>query len=288
MNPILPTPDAADPHIELVGDRYYVYATNAGVWQHTDAFHRGDASQHGHAFVAWSSSDLVQWRNEGVILGFGDVDWARGLKDAWAPCLATRNGRCYFYFCAQSRIGVAVGDGPAGPFRDALGEPLVPFEPDLNSIDPMVFTDDDGQAYLYWGAVPASWLHGQVETIYSNLWVAKLNPDMVSFDGPAVATLETPPNPKGHNGYGPHIEASHVIKRDGVYYLMYSTGQLERRGRFGLSRSHRDGAASARPLDKTGRAGVGVASRTRYFGAGPPFDVAVARHRQLADLLSLP
>ena len=217
-NPILPVEDAADPHIEAIGDRFYIYATNAGFYPSPAVFHRGEADHDGHGFAVWSSPDLASWQRAGVALKFGDISWAKDLSEAWAPCLAERDGRFYFYFCAQSRIGVAVGDAPAGPFVEILGHPLVEFEPDLSAIDPMVFTDDDGQSYLYWGAVPGSWLHGQVETIYSNLWVRPLAPDMMSWSGPAVPTIDTPPDPNGNNGYGPHIEASHVFERGGVYY----------------------------------------------------------------------
>ena len=72
----------------------------------------------------------------------------------WAPGFAERNGKYYFYFSADDRIGVAVNVKPTGVFEEALGKPLVAYEKDLSTIDPMAFIDDDGQAYLYWGAVP--------------------------------------------------------------------------------------------------------------------------------------
>lgn len=223
-NPVIPV-YAADPDAHLIGDRYYIYATNAGFYPDKDAFVTGQSVETGHGFTAWSSRDLRSWQNEGPILHFGDIEWARDLPHAWAPCMAERNGRYYFYFGADSRIGVAVGDSPTGPFRDAKGEPLVPYRDDLSAIDPMVFIDDDGQAYLYWGAVPGYWLEGQVEYMRMHLSVRKLAPDMVTFVGEEMPTVFTRQSPEGWHDLD-HIEASHIVKRDGLYYLQWSAGSF--------------------------------------------------------------
>lgn len=215
---------AADPHADLFGDRFYIYATHAGIYSSARAFHEKAIGQ-AHGFAAWSSRDLRTWSDEGAILRFSDVPWARNLGDAWAPCMAERNGRFYFYFCAGSSIGVAVGDSPLGPFRDALGEPLVPFRADMSAIDPMVFLDDDGQAYFYWGAVPGAWLENTGIEILTHLSVRKLNPDMISFAGPEIPTVSTQKSPGGWHSLD-HIEASHVFKRRGIYYLMWSPGDF--------------------------------------------------------------
>ncbi len=211
-NPVIPD-RAADPHAALFKGQCYLYATGAG------------ATEPG--FTVWSSPDLSSWKNEGMVLKFGDLKWTgadKVNKNAWAPAAIERDGKYYFYFSADSRIGVAVSDSPTGPFQDPLGKPLVPYRDDLSSIDPMAFIDDDGQAYLYWGAVPGSWLKGKAEKIYSHLFVRKLSKDMISFDGPEVATVETDPEK------GPHIEGSFVMKRKGTYYLMWSTGSWDAAG----------------------------------------------------------
>ena len=223
MNPVIPV-YAADPDAHFVGDRYYIYATNAGFYPHKDAFTSGESSAHG--FAAWSSPDLRSWQSEGPILHFDDVEWAKDLPHAWAPCLAERNGKCYFYFCADSRIGVAVADAPTGPFVDAKGEPLIPYRDDLSAIDPMVFIDDDGQAYLYWGAVPGYWLEGQIEYVRMHLSVQKLAPDMVTLAGEEMPTIFTQRLRDDWHDLD-HIEASHVIKRNGTYYLQWSAGSFQ-------------------------------------------------------------
>ncbi|AVT37770.1 hypothetical protein C6W10_16350 [Plantactinospora sp. BB1] len=185
----------ADPHLTTFNGRYYLYPT-------TDGY----AGWSGTYYKAFSSTDLVNWTDHGVILDHGpDVSWAD--DSAWAPAVAAGNGRYYLYFSGGAasgntakQLGVAVADTPTGPFRDALGHPLVRAGqfPGGQAIDPMVFTDDDGVSYLYWGQGVAR--------------VVRLNADMVSYDPAQVRTI-TPP---GYN------EAPFVFKRNGTYYLMWS------------------------------------------------------------------
>jgi hypothetical protein len=184
----------ADPHIATFNGRYYLYPT-------TDGY----AGWSGTYYKAFSSTDLVNWTDHGVILDHGpDVSWAD--NSAWAPAVATRNGRYYLYFSGglangntAKQLGVAVADSPVGPFRDALGRPLIRSgQYSGQAIDPMVFTDDDGQPYLYWGQGAAR--------------VVPLNNDMVSFDPAKVRVI----TPSGYN------EGSFVFKRNGTYYFMWS------------------------------------------------------------------
>ncbi len=178
----------ADPDVHYLDGEYWIYPT-------TDGF----PGWSGTRFTAYSSKDLVHWKGHGVILDLGpDVAWAD--KNAWAPAIAERDGKYYFYYCAEQQIGVAVADSPAGPFKDALGKPLVAKGGSLKGqmIDPAVFTDDDGTSYLYWGNG-----HG---------YVVPLNDDMVSFDAGEVKDI-TPDNFR---------EGSFVIKRNGTYYFMWS------------------------------------------------------------------
>jgi len=177
----------ADPNIAVFGKKFYIYPTTDGTkgWQSTQ-------------FTCWSSANLINWKNEGVILDLPvDLTWAK--VRAWAPAIAQKNNKYYFYYSADVNIGVAVADKPTGPFKDPLGKPLVRkgFRRG-QAIDPMVFTDDDGSSYLYWG-------QGQCN-------IVKLNPDMISFDTTAVVSVKPP----GYN------EGSFMIKRKGVYYLMWS------------------------------------------------------------------
>ncbi|MEU2422217.1 family 43 glycosylhydrolase [Streptomyces sp. NPDC007851] len=185
-SPVLPGLNA-DPNIVRFGDTFYLYPTTDGYdgWS-------------GTRFKAYSSTDLVHWTDHGVILDLGpDISWADSR--AWAPTIAEKDGKYYFYFCADAEIGVAVADSPTGPFKDALGKPLLKtgdFSGQM--IDPAVFTDDDGQSYLYFGN--------------GHAYVVPLNAGMTSIDPSKVRDI----TPSGYN------EGSFVIKRDGVYYFMWS------------------------------------------------------------------
>ncbi|MFF6978441.1 family 43 glycosylhydrolase [Streptomyces sp. NPDC008343] len=185
-SPVLPGLNA-DPNIVRFGDTFYLYPT-------TDGFEGWSGTQ----FKAYSSTDLVHWKDHGVILDLGpDVSWADSR--AWAPTITEKDGKYYFYYCADANIGVAVSDSPTGPFKDALGKPLLKAGDYRGQmIDPAVFTDDDGQSYLYWG-------NGRA-------YVAPLNDDMTSIDTSKVTDI----TPSGYN------EGTFVIKRAGTYYFMWS------------------------------------------------------------------
>jgi GH43 family beta-xylosidase len=185
-SPVLPGL-TADPNIVRFGDTYYIYPT-------TDGF----ANWSGTQFKAYSSKDLVHWTDHGVILDLGpDISWTNSR--AWAPTMTAKNGKYYFYYSADGNIGVAVSDSPTGPFKDPLGKPLIARGAYSGQmIDPAVFTDDDGQSYLYWG-------NGQA-------YVVPPNDDMVSFDASKVTNI----TPSGYR------EGSFVIKRQGTYYFMWS------------------------------------------------------------------
>ncbi|WP_037305643.1 glycoside hydrolase family 43 protein [Amycolatopsis orientalis] len=160
----------------------------------------------------WSSADMVNWTDHGSPMNLATFTWAK--SDAWAGQAIERNGKFYWYVPVTSKatgryaIGVAVADSPTGPFRDALGHPLA----ENGEIDPTVFIDDNGQAYLYWGN--------------PNLWYAKLNPDMISFNGsPAQIPLTTAgfgTRPNGGNRPTLYEEGPWVYKRNGLYYNVFA------------------------------------------------------------------
>ncbi|MET8865806.1 glycoside hydrolase family 43 protein [Nonomuraea sp. NPDC004580] len=190
----------ADPAALVVGDTLYVYTG------------RDEAPPGGTNFVmrdwhAFTSSDAATFTDQGAKLSISNFSWAGA--DAWAGEVERgSDGRYYWYVSVNGNgpgwmdIGVAVGDSPLGPFRDAKGGPLIsdstPNSAPLN-IDPTVFTDDDGQVYLYWGS-------------YYGLRAARLNPDMTTLNGPVVT-------PSGVSNFW---EAPWMFKRNGVYYLAYA------------------------------------------------------------------
>ncbi len=179
-NPALPGYHA-DPQIRYLAGQYWIYPT-------TDGYDNWGAT----SFQAWSSPDLVSWTSQGVALDLANVSWCH--TKAWAPTITYRDGSYWFYFAACQQIGVAKSASPAGPFVDALGHPLVSTSAyGEQEIDPDVFVDDDGTAYLYFGS--------------GNAEVAKLSASMT-----ALATTPTRITPASYR------EAPNVFKRNGTYY----------------------------------------------------------------------
>ncbi|AGL19116.1 glycoside hydrolase family 43 protein [Actinoplanes sp. N902-109] len=202
-NPIVQHVYTADPAPLVYNGRVYLYTGHDE--DNSTYFTMKD-------WRVWSSADMVNWTDHGSPLSLSTFSWASA--NAWAGQVVQRNNKFYWYVPVTARatgrmsIGVAVADSPTGPFRDALGRPLA----DTNEIDPTVFIDDDGQAYLYWGN--------------PNLWYVKLNPDMISYAGsPAKIPLTTA-------GFGTRTgdanrptlyeEGPWVYKRNGLYYLVFA------------------------------------------------------------------
>jgi beta-xylosidase len=205
----------ADPDIAQFEDSYYIYPT-------TDGYSGWSGTQ----FKVFSSKDLVQWKEEGIILDVatGDVTWAVG--SAWAPAIAVKNNNYYFYFCAKredgaSCIGVASSKSPVGPFV-ATSEPIL--TPEIinqynismwQTIDPSVFIDNDGTPYLFFGnGAPA---------------VVQLNEDMISIKPETMKQL---------SGAHDFREAITVTKRSGRYHFTWScddTGNENYHVNYGIS-----------------------------------------------------
>ena len=187
----------ADPEILYSNQtkKFYLYPTSDGFTGWSGTF-----------FKAFSSSDLKNWKDEGVILDLPkDVSWAK--KNAWAPTMAERkvNGKYqyYYYFTAGQKIGVAVSDSPTGPFVDS-GTPLISKRPagvkGGQEIDPDVFRDPKtGTSYLYWGN--------------GYLAVATLKDNMTQIDSTTVKLLKVDETFR---------EGTEVFYRKGKYYFMWS------------------------------------------------------------------
>lgn len=154
----------------------------------------------------------IHWTKHPNVLTVANVSWAR--RAVWEPAPVARNGRYYLYFAANDiqgdselgGIGVAVADRPEGPYRDAIGKPLIGrFFNGAQPIDQDVFIDTDGQAYMYYGG----WGHSNV---------VKLNADMTSLGTFADGTTYKEITPENY------VEGPQMFKRGGKYYLMWSEG----------------------------------------------------------------
>ena len=165
-----------------------------------------------------SSTDMVNWTNHGVPISLESFSWARDR--AWAAQCIERDGKFYWYICAQSdqndmAIGVAISDHPTGPFKDAIGKPLI-MNGSWSNIDPAVWIDDDGQAYLYLGN--------------GSLFYVKLNKDMISYSGEIVTvplTVETFGGNRENRKLGIEnkdifVEGPWFYKWNKKYYMMFA------------------------------------------------------------------
>ncbi|MBO3751256.1 family 43 glycosylhydrolase [Streptosporangiaceae bacterium NEAU-GS5] len=202
-NPIVQTIYTADPAPLLYNGRVYLY---------TGHDEDGSTFFTMKEWRVWSSADMVNWTDHGSPLNLASFSWAS--SNAWAGQAIFRNGKFYWYVPMTNRatgrmaIGVAVSTSPTGPFSDALGHPLV----ETGEIDPTVFIDDNGQAYLYWGN--------------PHLWYVKLNADMISYSGSAAQIPLTTAGFGTRSGDAnrPTLfeEGPWVYKRNGLYYIVFA------------------------------------------------------------------
>lgn len=193
-NPIVSHMFTADPSAHVWEDgRLYVYPS-------TDvAPPRGYKTMDG--YHVFSTDDMITWTDHGQILHSDEVAWGREEGGfMWAPDCAYKNGTYYFYFPHRSgngrdtwKIGVATSSSPTSGFKDQG------YIKGLKSlIDPCVFTDDDGQSYLFIG--------GEGDpTGY------KLKENMMEIDG-------EPHSIEGLDGFR---EGLWIFKRKGIYYIIY-------------------------------------------------------------------
>ena len=216
-NPIISAWFTPDPAPYVHGDTVYLF---------TD--HDEDDAQYFKMkdWQLYSSTDMVNWTFRGIPLSTETFSWAKQGDNAWASQAIERDGKWYWYVAAEDEskglhgIGVAVAEKPEGPYRDAIGKPLIPGE--WGYIDPSVFVDDDGQAYLFWGN--------------NGLWYVKLGNDMVSTSGDIIKV-----DVDDEKAFGPKVmkydwkinkehlmtgyeEGPWLYKRDGIYYLEYAAG----------------------------------------------------------------
>lgn len=204
QNPIITDVFTADPAPIVYDDTVYLYASH-------DTATVADTNYKMPDWLVFSSKDMVNWTNHGSPLSPKSFSWATG--DAYAAQCIERDGKFYWFVSTFHKedenskgggaIGVAVSDNPTGPFKDAIGKALIVNEMTTDmkhgwdDIDPTVFIDDDGQAYMYWGNGSCKWV--------------KLKENMIELDGP-INTFK----PKNF------IEGPWVYKRNGLYYLVYA------------------------------------------------------------------
>ena len=169
--PLFQTKYTADPSPMVVGDTIFLYTSHdASPEDIPDLNEKNSAGFFMYDWLLWSTTDMVNWTEHGAVASLKDFSWRGRENGAWAIQTVKRNGKYYLYAPLHGHgIGVLVADSPYGPFKDPLGKPLVWQKEHWNDIDPSVFIDDDGQAYMYWGN--------------PYIYYIKLNEDMISTSG---------------------------------------------------------------------------------------------------------
>ena len=199
--PLFQTKYTADPSPLVVGDTLFLYTSHdASPEDIPDENEKSSAGFFMYDWLLWSTTDMVNWTEHGAVASLKDFSWRSRENGAWAIQTVERNGKYYLYAPLHGHgIGVLEADSPYGPFKDPLGKPLVWDQSNWFDIDPSVFTDDDGQAYMYWGNPHTFW--------------AKLGEDMTSLTS-EVTKLPHIPN---------YQEGPWFYKRNGHYYLGFAS-----------------------------------------------------------------
>lgn len=202
-NPLSRIHSAADPDVQVWDGVVWMYCSQDRLVDSSKHKANYDAMDGYHVF---SSIDMVNWTDHGEIFHSSDVSWAWEKGGfLWAPGSARKNGKYYLYYPIKNkegvwRVGVAIGDSPKGPFKDS-GKPL----DGLTGIDPKVFIDDDGEAYIYNN--PAV--------------VAKLKPNMIEL-AEVPRKIEYASKDIMQNDTLRFLEGAYMHKKDGIYYFSYT------------------------------------------------------------------
>lgn len=202
QNPLIRDQFTADPSARVFGDRVYVYPSHDIPCTESKGRIGWFCMEDYHVF---SSANLKDWTDHGMIVSQETAPWAKpDAYSMWAPDCIERDGKYFFYFPTKAQdttlngdgfsIGVAVAENPAGPFVPQA-KPIA----NVKGIDPNVFIDKDGQAYLYWSQ--------------GHIYGAKLQENMLELASEPQFLKDFPE--KGLK------EGPYVFEREGLYYLTY-------------------------------------------------------------------
>lgn len=202
-NPIIKHSYTADPAALVEDGKVWLFAGHD--------FAGGQKNYKMKDWLVYSTPDLTNWTEYPVPMKITDFSWAKS-GDAFAGHVAKKDGKYYWYISTNwSGIGVGVADKPEGPYKDALGKPLLTNKDCFASthswacIDPAVYTDEKGDSWIFWGN--------------RECYYAKLKPNMIEIDGEVKQVK--------FDGFD-FTEAPWIHKRNDWYYLTYASGFPEK------------------------------------------------------------
>lgn len=192
-----------DPSITRAGDDYYLVNSTFAWFPGIPVFH---------------SRDLVHWRQIGNAIDRPDqLDFKRlGLsRGVFAPAIEYHAGRFYILNTCVDCGGnfVMTATNPAGPWSDPV------WLPDLaGAIDPSLFVDDDGSAWIVNNGPPpgAPEYEG-----HRAIWIQRFDLATMKTFGPRSVLVN------GGVDFSKKpiwIEGPHILKKDGWYYLLCAEG----------------------------------------------------------------
>lgn len=214
-NPLVDYP-VTDPSARVFQGRLYVYGgSDAFMDPLLVAKKNLDPALHMQDYRVFSTDDMVDWTDHGEICHVRDVPWA--VSHLWAPDCIENNGKYYFYFPGNSgvelfpgygRIGVAVADHPAGPFRFERE----PIEGVIGG-EPCLFREDNGETWMFYKAAYPGYRYGQDD---SYVYAVKLDDSMLKIASTPQRVFITDELPEAMYWEGPWVH-----KYQGRYYLSY-------------------------------------------------------------------
>lgn len=227
----------ADPSAHVFNDKIYIYPSHDRDTEHSENDNGDHFDMRDYHVLRMDSIHDQQAVDCGKVLDIADIPWAS--RQLWDNDVMEYGGKYYMIFCAKDyndifRLGVAISDSPEGPF--------VP-QPDpirgSYSIDPCLFKDEDGKCYCYFGGI---W-GGQLQNYKNNKLldfpilpkggetaiqprVAVMSDDLLQFAESPRPLVILDNNGNEMIAEDPHhfFEASWMVKDNGKYYFMYSTG----------------------------------------------------------------
>ncbi len=196
---INPIATGADPYVLYHNGVYYLYSTNAV----------------NEGYKVFTSTDLANWKDNGLCLKNADVYGEPTNAGFWAPEVYSYNGKFYMIYTVAEHLGVAVADSPLGPFKS----PNQSFLSDYKEIDGHLFFDDDGRVYIYFVRCGSTDGRPNGNEIYG----AEFDMETLTYKNEKLLLYpENQGSWEWTGGHGYVTEGPAILKHEGRYYMTYS------------------------------------------------------------------